>query len=145
MSQVDPTNNPDPLKSQNPQGEQPVPPPKKKKRRLWLKVLAGLVVLLIVIVLLIPTIAGLSVVRGIVVGRVNDNLNGHNEIDDWSLGWTGGIHVQGVRIFDDAGTKIASIDKMATELSLIDAIRGKYNLGKTSVEGLDFLLKVDAD
>ncbi len=113
--------------------------------KLWLKILAGLVVALILLVLLIPTIAGFGFVRSIVVGKVNDNLNGKVEIDDWSLGWFGGIHVKGMRVYDEAGTKIASIDSVDTGLTVLDAIRGNYSLGKTSVEGLDFLLKVDAN
>src|SRR5437763_807994 len=111
-------------------------PPVKKKRWRWLRVIGVLFALLIVLVVLIPTIAGLSFVRSIVISRVNDNLNGHIEIDDWSLGWTGGVVAKGIRIFDTGGTKIASIDRMATQQSLIGAIRGNYHLGKTSVEGL---------
>lgn len=131
-----PASQPNPEKQPTPQ----TPPPKKKKS--WVKrILIGvgiIIVLLIVLVLLAPTIASTGLVRGIVVSKVNDNLNGKVQINDWHLGWTGGLVVDGVRVFDDQNKQILELRKAATQLSLLDAIKGKLDLGKTSVEGLDF-------
>src|SRR6476469_2299977 len=87
-------------------GTLPAPPAKKKKRRLWLKIPLALLVLLILLVVFLPQIAGMGFVRNIVVSRVNDNLNGKVQIADWHIGWTGGVVVQGVKVFDDHGTEI---------------------------------------
>ncbi len=134
--QTPPTSQSNPEKQPTPQ----TPPPKKKKS--WVKrILIGvgvIIVLLIVVVLLAPTIASTGAVRGIVVSKVNDNLNGKVQINDWHLGWTGGLVVEGVRVFDDQNKQILELRKAATQLSLLDAIKGKLDLGKTSVEGLDF-------
>jgi hypothetical protein len=131
---------------QNQPGAQTPPPTNKKS---WLKrILIGvgvIVVLLIVLVLLAPTIASTGAVRGIVVGKVNDNLNGKVQINDWHLGWTGGLVVEGVRVFDDQQKQILELRKASTQLSLLDAIKGKLDLGKTSVEGLDFTFVQYAD
>src|SRR3954470_11033200 len=116
-----------------------------RKRRRGLKILGVIVVLLILLVVLLPTIAGLGFVRGIVVGKINQNLDGKLEIDHWSLGWTSGIVMRGVRLLDERGEKIAVIDKVSTQLSLIGAMRGKYDLGKTTVDGCEFWVKLDKE
>src|SRR4051812_9798582 len=82
--------------------------PVKRKRRRWPFVLLGLLVLLIVLVLLAPTIASTSLVRGYVIGKINDNLNGTVSIDNWSLGWTGGMDVHGLKLFDDRKAEVLS-------------------------------------
>src|SRR5436305_199625 len=56
--------------------------PVKRKRRRWPFVLLGFLVLLIVLVLLAPTIASASLVRCYVIGKVNDNLNGTDPIEN---------------------------------------------------------------
>src|SRR5213595_738596 len=97
--------------------DQPAPEaPTPSKRRSWWKVLLAVVVLL---VLLLPTLAGLGFVRSIVVGRINQNLDGKVEVDGWSLGWFSGTSLRGVRVFDPSGEKVASIDKLSTHLTLL--------------------------
>src|SRR4051812_28231291 len=135
--------------SQEPTPSQPspenTPTTNPKKRRRWLKVVIGVVVALLLLVLLLPTIAGLGFVRSIVVGKINQNLDGKLQIDDWSLGWTHGIALRGVTVFDPAGEKVASIEKVSTHLSLLSAIRGNYDIGKTDVEGCEFWVKLDKE
>src|SRR5690349_18088820 len=123
---------------------EPSPKPAKKGRR-DLKIVAVILVLLILLVALLPTIAGLGFVRGIVVGKINQNLDGKLEVDDWSLGWTSGVVMRGVRLLDDRGEKVAVIDKVSTQLSLIGALRGKYDLGKTNIDGCEFWVRLDKE
>ncbi len=40
-------------------------------------------------------------------------------------------------MFDAGGTKILGLDKLTTELSFLDAIRGKIDLGKTNIDGIE--------
>ena len=101
MTQPTDPSTPDPNQPQQParpeQPPQPAPPPKKKKRRRWLKITLGMVLVLILLVVFLPQIASMGFVRSIVVGKVNDNLNGKVAIADWSLGWTGGVDVNGTQ------------------------------------------------
>jgi hypothetical protein len=124
-----------------PEGNVPAATPPPRKRR-WLRrtlyVLGGLLVLIIILVLLIPTIASMAWVRSIVVGKINDNLNGKVQIADWSIGWTGGIKVDGIKVFDDQNRQILEIPRVSTQLSLVNALKGKYYIGDTVVQGLDF-------
>src|SRR5690348_9781656 len=123
--------------------DSPTPPPPKRRR--WLKIVVAIVVVLLLLVLLIPTIAGFGFVRSIVVGRINQNLDGRVEVDGWSLGWFSGTSLRGVRVFDPSGDKVASIDKVTTQLTLLSALRGNYAMGKTDVDGCEFWVKLDKE
>ena len=105
-------------------GEQPPAPRKKSRWGRRILIAAGVVVvLLVVLVLLIPTIASMGFVRSIVVGKINDNLNGKVAIDSWSLGWTGGIDASGVSVVGPAGEKVVDVKTVHTDLSLLDGRR----------------------
>ncbi len=113
-------------------------PPAKKKRRLWLKIVGALVVLLILLVLLIPTIASTGMVRSIVVGKINDQLNGKLDIADWSLGWTSGVRIEGLKVVDADGKEVLSLKSLDAPVSLIGLARGNYDLHQVVIDGLDF-------
>src|SRR5215203_3642398 len=99
-----------------------VPPakPKKKKRRL-LKMLGVLLVLIILLVVCAPWIASTAPVRGIVVSQINNNLNGSVAIDDYSVGWTGGIKANGIKVYDPQKNLVLSVPRVSTQLSLLSA------------------------
>jgi hypothetical protein len=87
---------------------------------------------------LIPSVASTAWVRGIVVNKINQDLNGHVQVADWSLGWTSGIRVDGVKVFDGQNRQILEVPHISTQLSLLNAVRGNYNIGQTVIDGLDF-------
>src|SRR5882724_11513562 len=102
MTDNNPANDPQspsqpPPGGEPPRTDAPTPPPKRRWLRRTLYVVAGLVLVLLLLVLLIPTIASMGWVRSIVVGKVNDQLNGKLQIADWSIGWTGGIKADGLK------------------------------------------------
>lgn len=142
MTQNDPPINP-PGQPDQPDASaskaKPAPPPRK---RSWLRralyVMVALIVLLVIVVLLIPTIASTAWVRSIVVNKVNANLNGHVEIASWSMGWFSPLEVSGVKVFDDQNRQVLQIPHVVSHLSFISAIFGKYDLGETTIDGLDF-------
>jgi hypothetical protein len=123
--------------------KKPAPPPKRKRRRRWPFVLLALVLLLALLVLFAPTIAGTSPVRSIVLGQVNQRINGRVEVADWSLGWTSPVTVSGLKVFDKAGSLILELPRLTTELRLIDAARGKLHFGQVTVDGLSALVRRD--
>jgi hypothetical protein len=109
----------------------PQPPPKRRK---WPWILLAVLLVLALLVVLAPTIASTGPVRSFVVGRINNSLNGRVSIADWSLGWTSGIKVNGVKVFDQSNALILEVDRLTSQLSLLDAIRGNYNLGDTVID-----------
>lgn len=125
---------------------QPVPPPPGKKRRRWLKIIGILLILVILLIVFAPAILSTAPMRNFVVGRINDGLNGRLVIGDWSLGWTGGITIEGVKVFDDRERLILEMRRFQTPLSLIDAAGGDLNLGETTIEGLNLVqLEINED
>src|SRR5437762_433886 len=103
---TDPNSTPD-----SPASDQPATPPpvKPKKRRRWPWVIGGILLFLILLVLLAPTIASTGAVRSIVIGKINQNLNGKLAVNDWSLGWTSGVTLDSVKIDDEQGRRIAEV------------------------------------
>jgi uncharacterized protein involved in outer membrane biogenesis len=146
MSQDMPTPLPDPknVPSQAPDANAP-PAAVKKKRRRWPWVIGALVLMLIVLVLIAPTLISLGFARALVVSQVNGRLNGRVEIKDWSLGWFSPIQVNGVVVDDASNRQILQLSHVSTGLNLWNAVRGKYDLGQTKVEGLDVLVSREAD
>src|SRR5206468_4166700 len=96
------------------------------------------VLLLLIVVLLAPTIASMGWARNYAVGKINQNINGHVQIANWSLGWTGGIKLDGIKVFDDQNRQMLEVAHVSTQLSLLNAARGNYDLGQTVVDSPDF-------
>lgn len=126
----------------NPSPQSAPPPPKKRRRWRWIA--ASLLVLLALVLLLAPTIASTSLVRPLIVQQINKTLDGQVHISNWSLGWFTGIHLSGVRVTQD-GAQIAELHDLSTQLTLLRAIRGNLDLGKTTIQGLDILLIIYPD
>ena len=136
----------------DPQNVPPQPPaaapplaPVKKKRRRWPWVIGAVVLMLIVLVLIAPTLISLGFARAIVVSQVNGKLNAHVQIKDWSLGWFSPISLDGVVVNDASNRQILQLSRVSTGLNLWNALRGKYELGQTKIEGLDVLVSREAD
>jgi len=94
-----PENNPpQPLPEPNAGDANASPPPpaanaeKKRRRRRWPFVIAGIVVFILLLGLFAPTLLSIGPARSMVLGIVNDNLDGKLEVADWSLGWNSGDH-----------------------------------------------------
>lgn len=136
-------NQPNPSSDPPSTADSAAPPPKPRKRRWFLKCVGVVLLIVILLVVFLPQIAGLGFVRSFVVGKINNSLNGKAAINSWSLSWTGGVTVDGVTITDEQGTEILKVDAVKTQLSLIDAARGKLQLGRTEVKGVEFVIKVD--
>jgi hypothetical protein len=86
---------------------------------------------------LAPTLASMGWAKSIVLGQINDQLNGTIEAKEWDLNWFGGIELRGVRLLDKKRAQVAEMKLLRTELSVWDVVFGDYyTLGKTKVEGL---------
>jgi hypothetical protein len=103
------------------------------------------VFLLLILVLLAPTILSTGWARALVLSQVNDRLNGTVQIRSWSLGWFSPIQVDGIVINDASNRQIFQLPQFSTRLTLLNVLRGKYNLGETRIEGLDILVSREPD
>ena len=127
-----------------PPSETTVPPssPAPRKKRRWvLKTLAALVVLGVLLVLLLPTIAGLSPVRSLVVGKAQAFIpHGKLVVGDYSLGWFSPIKASGVRLLDEQGNVVVEANAFRTNLTLLQAVRQKFDLSGTVVDAAAHLV-----
>ena len=97
------------------------------------------------LILLGPTIASSSAVRQWVVGRINQNLNGRLEIDDWSMGWRRPLEIRGMRIHDEQGRMIFECAAAKTGLGFMNLLRGRLALGRVVLtEPNCDILEIDA-
>lgn len=143
----DPSPTPDdPKPPAQPAGQNPpgAPAPKKRRRR-WPWILGAILLVLIVLVLLAPTLASMGWARSMIVGQVNHRLNGRVEIQDWSVGWLSGTKVDGLRVYDSSNRQILELPHLVSGLTVLDLVRGKYDLGNTVVDGLDLLVSREPD
>lgn len=121
--------------------EQPAP---VRKRRRWIWVVAGGVVLIVLLIALAPTLISTAPVRKIVLAQVNRSIDGALSVEDWSLGWTSGIRVHGVRLFHQ-DAQILELQRLETSLTLLDVLRGNLTFGQTDVLGLAFVAQIFSD
>ncbi len=108
--------------------------PARKKKHTWLKVLGVVLVLIVLLIVFLPSLASTGPGKSFAVSRINDSLNGTVEIDDWSIGWTSGVNIDGVKVLDQQGVTILTISRVRVPINLIDAVRGKYALGDVLIE-----------
>src|SRR5688572_31046121 len=125
---------PDPMNPEPNRDADESPPPKKRKRRKWPWVIVGILLILVLLVVLAPTLISTGPVRSIIASQASNYINGSVKIADLSLGWTSGTRVGGVKIYDEKGVLILELDQLKTDLSLLDAIKGNYELGETLVD-----------
>ncbi len=138
-----------PPPTQPPEEPTPPPPPPRKRRHWGRRIaiaVAVVVVLIVILVLLAPTILSTGPVRRFVVGQVNQHLNGHIQISDWSLGWGGPLSISGLHIYDAQNQEILALNHASTQMGLWSALRGNYDLGQTTVDDLNLVrLEIDRD
>src|SRR5687767_5784001 len=97
-----------------------------RKRRRWPYVVIGILLLLLVLVSLIPTIASTAPVRSMIVSAMNEELNGKLSINDWSIGWTSGVTINGVKLDDEKGSRVLEVSSIRVPMSLLAAARGNF-------------------
>ncbi|MEM6314496.1 MAG: hypothetical protein AAF743_10435, partial [Planctomycetota bacterium] len=112
--------------------------PAKPKRR-WLRWIVGVVAVLVVglvlVVALLPTLLSTGPGTNLVLGFVNDQVNGRVAAEDLSVGWFSGASMRGVEIFEPAATGddqlVATVKSLDTELTLLGALGGTLDFGET--------------
>jgi AsmA family len=125
-------------------GEKPPEKPKKKKRRLLLKTAVALIVVIVILVILAPMILSTSVAKQLIVQQVNRSaLNGTLKIKDWSIGWTSGIHLDGVELTGADNEHLVSAAEIDVPVSLLRAATGNIDLGNTTISGIDINAIID--
>lgn len=117
--------------------------PIARRRRPWIG--ASVFLFLLLITLLLPTLLSSSIGRPLLVGYINQQIDGRIEIKDCSLGWLSGMQIRGLLVFDESGRQILQAVRVNTGLTFMNALRGRYRLGDVQANGLDILVSREPD
>ena len=116
-----------------------------RRKRRWAWVISAFLLVFVLLLMLAPTIASMSWVRAIVLGRINQRINGHIEIQDLSLGWISGTRLERLAIYDRMNRPLLKLSHLGTTLNVWDLVRGRYDLAETRLDGLDVVVSRDGD
>ena len=116
-----------------PSGE-PAPTKTARKRRRWPWVLLGIFVLILLIIALLPAIASTGPVRRMVLGRVNQQLNGTAGIDSWSFDWFTGFKLSGIRVADAQGRPVVEIQSVTLPATVSSLLSSQKQFGTIAIE-----------
>lgn len=124
----------------------PVTPTPAPRRRRWLRVVLVLLVLLVIglalLVALAPTLLSTTPGKNLAMSIVNKSLNGRAELADWSIGWTSGVSITELKVYESTpqGDRLVlAVGRISTPLSLVGLARGNFDLGETVIESLNLI------
>jgi hypothetical protein len=103
---------------------------------------AGLVLLLF---LGIPLYLSSSGGTNLLLGKVNQSVDGQVQMDDFSIGWFKGIKLTNLSYADTAGTTSVSVRRIETQPHYTSLLGGKVKLGKTVIDRPQIYLKVSPE
>jgi hypothetical protein len=110
----------------HPNQNTPVKKRSKIKKILW--VLGGIVAVFVLLILLLPTLLSTSVGKQVILGRINQSLDGTMEIKELSVGWFSGLKLTGVNFKDKTGNTTFSVDEISGRPSFLSLFRGRIGL-----------------
>ncbi|MEX2672977.1 MAG: hypothetical protein WD294_12805 [Phycisphaeraceae bacterium] len=112
-------------------------PSRKRRRWFWPAVIGGgVLVALLIVVALIPTLLSTGPGSRYIAGQVSDGIQGEVRIGTLSLSWFGAQSAGDVVVLDAQGRETLQIDQADTQLSVWNAMRGNYHLGRTQLTGV---------
>ena len=97
--------------------------PRRRLKKAALRLL-GLVVVLAVLVAMAPTLVSWGVGQGVLLGRLEQQLNGSVALDRLDLAWFGPQYVDRLVITDAGGDRVADLD-LRLSAGLFDLLSGR--------------------
>ena len=119
---------------------------KKESPRKALKVMKWCLIVLAGVVLLIffgvPLYLSSSGGTNLLLGKINQSVDGQVQMDDFSMGWFKGIKLTKLSYADSSGNTSVTIDSVETQPRYMSLLGGKVRLGKTVIDRPQVYLKV---
>ncbi len=107
------------------------------RRAIWLVVAAlglGLFGLVGAGVFYLYSSAGEERLRQVILQKINDQISGHLEIKQLHLHQWGELELQGIRLSDPTGVKVASVDSLQLNISLVRLLRSQVRINKLRIK-----------
>ena len=107
------------------------------QRRKLPRVLAGVAVLGVLTIIFLPQILSSKVGRKFVVSYLTSKTNSTVTLESFKTSWFGNTSATFLSIADPMGRRMG-FKSLKCQASLWNLLRGKYKLGETVIEGLNF-------
>jgi hypothetical protein len=107
------------------------------RRRKWPRVLLGVAVLGLLTIIFLPQILSSKVGRKFVVSYLTSKTNSTVTLESFKTSWFGGTSATFLSIADPMNRRMG-FKSLKCNASLWNLLRGKYKLGETVIEGLNF-------
>jgi len=120
------------------------PPRKPARRRYWLAI-PILLLLLAGVVAAAPALVSSSWGRNAALDWLNQSIPGEIRLQSLSLSWLGEQSLAGLAIHDAQGQPVMTLDALTTDLSLVEALRGRLTFGETVLQRLQADLVINPD
>lgn len=117
--------------------------PHRRRRYAW--ILLAVLVIVLVFIAAAPALLSVPPLRNAALGWYNDSIAGEVSVEDISLSWFGGQSARAVVVRESNGDPALRLARFTTDLTLLDALRGRFSLGRTAVTGLEVDLRFAAD
>lgn len=104
-----------------------------KKTTVFLSILVGLILVVLIVVAILPGIVSSDVMKPFVLQKVNQQLPGRLEVEEWSLGWFDGIKGSGI-LYDNRGDDLlVRVAELKSGGGLLNLILTRGKLGTVDI------------
>ena len=117
---------------------------KHSKFKILKWVLIGSAGLVLLIFFGIPLFLSSSGGTNLLLGKINQSVDGQVQMDDFSMGWFRGVKLINVSYDDSTGNTSVKVHRIETQPQYASLLGGKVKLGRTIVEGPQVYLKVSS-
>ena len=104
-------------------------------RHRWRWILLGAIVALLLLIVLLPTLLSTGPGRRLLVGVANARMDGSVAMESCSLGWLSGFKFRGLKVSNEKGAELASVDALSISASVPQLLGSIKKLGTVQVEG----------
>ncbi len=115
----------------------------KFKAIKWLLIATAAIIVLIFVA--VPLYLSSESGKSMVVGRINEAVEGKVEMESLSMGWFKGVRLKDLSFADDKGTTVVSVKEISTKPRYGSLLFGSVALGQTIVDSPDVVITVDRD
>jgi len=103
-------------------------------RKKWIWIVGSLLFLLFLTISSLPSILSTSLVRQMILARVNKSLSGKASVGQWSLGWFSGVQIEDLAFQDTLGTTEVTVKGIQARPQLASFLIGSGSLGHTVID-----------
>ena len=109
----------------------------------WLLIVTAAITVLIFVG--VPLYLSSESGKSMIVGRINDAVDGKVEMESLSMGWFKGVRLRDLSFADDKGTMVVSVKEISTKPRYGSLLFGSVALGQTLIDHPDVVITVDRD